>query len=92
MNLARGCVSRDALTELKRERILLFVGLASHYYDILLRGAADPRVDVLQGSGNILERGMLNRIKKEPLFRNKGLLINKVYGQDFFPPSFRRGH
>lgn len=80
--------SLDALTELKREGRLRFVGIASHYYDILLRGATDPRVDVLQGSGNILERGMLDRIKKEPLFQSKGLLINKVYAAGLLPPLF----
>ena len=59
----------DALCQLKEEGRIRFIGVASHYYDILLRGAGDRRVDVLQGSGNLLERGMLERIKKEPLFR-----------------------
>lgn len=79
----------DALSELKEEGYIRFTGLASHYYDILLRGAEDTRVDVLQGSGNLLERGMLDRIKEEPAFRQKGLLVNKVYAAgiltDFFP-------
>lgn len=81
----------DALCELKHEGKIRFTGLASHYYDILLRGAGDPRIDVLQGSGNLLERGMLERIAREPLFRNKGILINKVYAAGillrFFPVS-----
>lgn len=81
----------DALTELKMEGKLRFAGVASHYYDILLRAAKDPRVDVLQGSGNLLERGMLERIKKEPLFLEKGFLVNKVYAAGllpaFFPPQ-----
>lgn len=79
----------DALTELKAEGRIRFAGIASHYYDILIRGAGDSRVDVLQGSGNLLERGMLDRMREEPLFREKGLLINKVYAAgiltDFFP-------
>lgn len=54
----------------------------------LLRGAADCRVDVLQGSGNLLERGMLDRIKEAPLFCQKGLLINKVYGAGLLPAFF----
>lgn len=79
----------DALAELKAEGKIRFAGIASHYYDTLLRGAGDSRVDVLQGSGNLLERGMLDRIKEEPLFAEKGFLLNKVYAAGlllaFFP-------
>lgn len=78
----------DALTELKQRGLIHFTGIASHYYDILLRGAADCRVDVLQGSGNLLERGMLDRMKEESLFRQKGLLINKVYAAGLLPAFF----
>ncbi len=78
----------DALTELKAEGKIRFAGIASHYYDILFRGAGDPRVDVLQGSGNLLERGMLERIKKEPLFAEKGFLVNKVYAAGLLPAYF----
>lgn len=78
----------DALAELKAEGLVRFAGIASHYYDILLRGAGDDRVDVLQGSGNVLERGMLDRIQEEPLFREKGLLINKVYAAGILPGFF----
>ena len=78
----------DALAELKKQGIIRFAGIASHYYDILLRGAKDARVDVLQGSGNLLERGMLDRIKQEPLFQKKGLLINKVYAAGLLPALF----
>ncbi len=78
----------DALVERKQQRNIRFTGIASHYYDILLRGAADSRVDVLQGSGNILEQGMLNRINTEPLFGSKGLLINKVYAAGLLPSFF----
>ena len=46
------------------------------------------RVDVLQGSGNILERGMLDRIEKEPCFLQKGLLLNKVYAAGILPSFF----
>lgn len=69
----------DALYDLKREGKIGFTGIASHYYNVLHRGALDSRVDVLQGSGNILERGMLDRIKDESVFRGKGLILNKVY-------------
>ena len=69
----------DALYDLKREGKIGFTGIASHYYDVLYRGATDDRVDVLQGSGNILERGMLDRIAGEDAFRDKGFILNKVY-------------
>lgn len=78
----------DALAELKMEGKIRFSGIASHYYDILLRGARDFRVDVLQGSGNILERGMLNRIKEEPAFLEKGIFVNKVYAAGLLPAFF----
>lgn len=78
----------DALRELKSQGKIRFTGIASHYYDILLKGASDSRVDVLQGSGNLLERGMLERIRQEPLFSQKGLLINKVYAAGLLPTFF----
>lgn len=78
----------DALSELKAEGRLRFTGVASHYYSVLQRGAADQRVDVLQGSGNILERGMLDRMEKEPIFQKKGILINKVFAAGILPSFF----
>ncbi|MDE7297347.1 MAG: aldo/keto reductase, partial [Lachnospiraceae bacterium] len=78
----------DALAELKAEGRIRFAGIASHYYDTLLRGVRDSRVDVLQGSGNLLERGMLERIAEEPLFRAKGFLVNKVYAAGLLPAFF----
>ncbi len=78
----------DALCELKKEGKIRFTGLASHYYDILLRGAMDSRVDVLQASGNILERGMLDRIREELHFYSKGIFINKVYAAGILPRFF----
>ena len=69
----------EALYDLKREGKIGYTGIASHYYNVLYRAAADPRVDVLQGSGNILERGMLERLRNEELFRNKGFILNKVF-------------
>ncbi len=69
----------DALCDLKAEGEIGFTGIASHYYDVLLRGAKDTRVDVLQGSGNIFERGMLDRIRDDKIFSEKGFILNKVY-------------
>jgi len=69
----------DALYDLKREGKIGFTGIASHYYSVLYRAALDERVDVLQGSGNILERGMLDRIRDEEAFKGKGFILNKVY-------------
>lgn len=79
----------DALYDLKKEGKIRFTGIASHYYSVLLRGAKDPRVDVLQGSGNILERGMLDRIVEEPAFRDKGLILNKVYAAGLLIDPFK---
>lgn len=78
----------DALMDLKAEGKIRFAGIASHYHDILLRGARDERVDVLQGSGNLLERGMLDRIREETLFSKKGFLVNKVYAAGLLPARF----
>lgn len=78
----------DALAELKAEGKIRFAGIATHYYDILLRGARDDRVDVLQGSGNLLERGMLDRLCQEPIFQKKGFLVNKVYAAGLLPAKF----
>lgn len=78
----------DALTELKAEGKIRCAGVATHYYDILLRGALDGRVDVLQGSGNLLERGMLDRVRKEAVFHGKGFLVNKVYAAGLLPERF----
>lgn len=69
----------EALYDLKREGKIGFTGIASHYYSVLYRAALDRRVDILQGSGNIMERGMLERIRKEDAFRQKGFILNKVY-------------
>lgn len=69
----------EALYDLKREGRIGYTGIASHYYNVLYRGAKDKRVDVLQGSGNIMERGMLERIAQEPAFEEKGFILNKVY-------------
>lgn len=78
----------DALYDLKREGKISFTGIASHYYSVLHRAALDERVDVLQGSGNILERGMLDRIRDEEAFRGKGFILNKVYAAGLLIGSF----
>ncbi len=78
----------DALAELKAEGMIRYAGIATHYYDILLRGAQDDRVDVLQGSGNLLERGMLDRVREETRFRSKGFLVNKVFAAGLLPARF----
>ena len=78
----------DALQELKKQGKIRYIGIASHYYDVLCKGAQDKRVDVLQGSGNILERGMLDRIEKEIAFAQKGFILNKVYAAGILPKFF----
>ncbi|MDE7098656.1 MAG: aldo/keto reductase [Ruminococcus sp.] len=68
----------DALCDLKKEGRIKFTGIATHYYDVMLRAENDSRVDVIQGSGNIMERGMLERIRS--FSGKKGFILNKVYG------------
>ncbi len=78
----------DALCSLKREGVIRFVGIASHYYDVLARAADDPRVDVLQASGNILECGILNRLRDEHVMQKKGFILNKVLAAGLLTQSF----
>lgn len=69
----------DALAELKKEGVIRFTGIASHYYSVLERAADDERADVLQMSGNILECGMLKRMMENRAMIEKGVILNKVY-------------
>lgn len=69
----------EALYDLKREGKIGFTGIASHYMSVLRRAVQDERVDILQGSGNILERGMLDQIREDQAFHSKGFILNKVY-------------
>ncbi len=78
----------DALVQCQQEGLIGFVGVATHYYELLLQAARDPRVDVLQGSGNLLERGMLERMDWEADFSTKGFLLNKVYAAGVLPRFF----
>ena len=69
----------DALCDLKKAGIIKYTGIATHYYSVCERAAFDSRVDVIQTSGNILERGIVDRIAANGIFREKGLILNKVY-------------
>ncbi|MBR6044169.1 MAG: aldo/keto reductase [Ruminococcus sp.] len=69
----------DALCDLKKAGVIRFTGIATHYYSVAERAARDGRVDVIQTSGNILERGIMDRIAGNDVFRGKGLILNKVY-------------
>ncbi|MBR4555648.1 MAG: aldo/keto reductase [Ruminococcus sp.] len=69
----------DALCDLKKAGVIRYTGIATHYYSVCRRAALDDRVDVIQTSGNILERGIMDRISEESIFRDKGLILNKVY-------------
>lgn len=83
----------DALCDLKKAGKIKYTGIATHYYSVAERSAADDRVDVIQTSGNILERGIIERISEKSIFRDKGLILNKVYAagcllnQGVFTPS-----
>jgi len=69
----------DALCDLKKAGIIGYTGIATHYYSVSERAARDDRVDVIQTSGNILERGIVDRIAGNSIFSGKGLILNKVY-------------
>lgn len=81
----------DALCDLKKAGFIRFTGIATHYFSVALRAAQDSRVDVIQTSGNILERGIIDRIAEQEIFRKKGLILNKVYAAgcllNVFQPS-----
>ncbi|WP_024856167.1 aldo/keto reductase [Ruminococcus albus] len=81
----------DALCDLKKAGIIKYTGVATHYYSVAERAAYDDRVDVIQTSGNILERGIIDRIAEKEIFREKGLILNKVYAAgcllNVFTPS-----
>lgn len=70
----------DALCDLKKEGIIRFTGIATHHYSVLKRAVSDERADILQASGNILERGVIDRITPDILKYQKPLILNKVYG------------
>ncbi|MDE7245392.1 MAG: aldo/keto reductase [Oscillospiraceae bacterium] len=78
----------DALVWCREEGKIGFTGVATHYYDLLERAVRDPRVDVVQGSGNLLERGMLDRMIQDTRFTRKGFLLNKVYAAGVLPGFF----
>ena len=69
----------DALCDLKKAGMIKYTGIATHYYSVCERAAFDSRVDVIQTSGNILERGIIDRIAANGIFRKKELILNKVY-------------
>lgn len=78
----------DALCDLKKAGMIRYTGIATHYYSVAARAAADSRVDVIQTSGNILERGILDRIAENAQFQGKGLILNKVYAAGCLIPAF----
>jgi len=82
----------DALCDLKKAGMIRYTGIATHYYSICRRAALDERVDVIQTSGNILERGIMDRISENNnIFADKGIILNKVYAAgcllNVFTPS-----
>lgn len=69
----------DALCDLKKAGVIRYTGIATHYYSVAAHAARDSRVDVIQTSGNIMERGIMDRIAEDDNFKGKGLILNKVY-------------
>lgn len=81
----------DALVKAKAMGRIRFAGIATHHYDVALRAAKDPRVDVIQVPGNVLERGILDRMAAEPAFDGKGILLCKVFAAGILPDFFGVG-
>lgn len=82
----------EVLDEYKRKGYIGAIGIATHHYKMAHRAALDERVDVIQVPGNVLERGILDRVKENSnAFRRVGILIHKVYAAgvlpDFFSPK-----
>jgi uncharacterized protein len=64
------------------------VGIATHHYRVALLAARDPRVDVIQVPGNVLEIGILKRVSLEPAFGRVGILVHKVLAAGMLPRFF----
>ena len=84
--------SIDVLQKFKERGYLKYIGVATHHFDIAYRAAQDPRIDVIKVPGNVLERGILDRICENPkVFENVGVIIHKAYAAgvlpDFFSPK-----
>ena len=81
----------DTLAWYKERGYIRFIGIATHHYDVALKASLDSRVDVIQFPGNILERGILERICTTSSFSQKGLLLCKVFAAgvltDYYSPS-----
>ena len=80
--------SLDVLVDAKKRGLIKHTGISTHHYNVALRAAKDERVDVIQTCGNVLERGMLDRIEKEDAFNDVGIVICKVYAGGVLPAFF----
>lgn len=82
----------QVLADYKRKGYIGAVGIATHHYKMAYRAALDERVDVIQIPGNILERGILDRVESNKAIFNKvGVIVHKAYAAgvlpDFFAPK-----
>ena len=81
----------ETLVWYKKRGYIRFIGVATHHYDIALKASLDNRVDVIQFPGNVLERGILDRMQSVSSFSQKGLLLCKVFAAgvltDFYSPT-----
>ena len=78
----------DVLVKYKNLGYINCVGIATHHYNIAYRAALDKRVDVIQVPGNVLERGIIDRIEAEAAFKNVGLLVCKVFAGGVLPEYY----
>lgn len=82
----------NVLEDYKRKGYIGAIGIATHHYKMAYRAALDERIDVIQIPGNVLERGILDRVEENvSVFERVGIIIHKAYAAgvlpDFFPPK-----
>lgn len=82
----------NVLEDYKRKGYIGAIGIATHHYKMAYRAALDERIDVIPIPGNVLERGILDRVEENvSVFERVGIIIHKAYAAgvlpDFFPPK-----
>ncbi len=77
------------LENYKRKGYIGAIGIATHHYQMAYRGALDERIDVIQIPGNVLERGILDRVEEHrAVFEKVGIIVHKAYAAGVLPDYF----
>lgn len=79
----------EVLDTYKQKGYIGAIGIATHHYPIAYRAALDERIDVIQIPGNVLERGILDRVEDHrSVFQRVGIIIHKAYAAGVLPEYF----